>query len=327
MHPLVDLLLVAFVGVYAYRGYRRGIVREAFDLGGFVLGAVLALRLHAYAGAPFRWVGMGDGWASFLGGLILFVPVVVGAGFAANRVMRMPRFLFLPPRVNHVGGAALAAAWAFAFAVFFLVLLLVLPAPSVMPAVSRSLVGRTVLASGSPVYSSLESFAAGDARNLVIYLRQYFAQLQPTSTPPDERLSIRASDAINLAEGAERRVLDLVNRERSERGLALLRLNRPIREVARSHSADMYRRGYFAHVNADGLDPFDRIRAASINFSFAGENLALAPTIELVHQGLMNSPRHRDNILKEEFTHVGIGVYVGPSGMMVTQNFCSDCSA
>lgn len=319
-------MLVAFVGVYAYRGYRRGVVREAFDLAGFVLGAVLALRLHSYAGAPLRWLGMGDGWSSFLGGLLLFLPVVVGAGFAANRVMHKHRFLSLPTRGNNVGGAALAATWAFAFGVFFLVLLLVLPAPSVMPAVSRSLVGRTVLSSGSPVYSSLESFAAGDARNLVIYLRQYFTQLQPASTQPDGIIRIRASEDIGIAEGAESRVLQLINRERSERGLVLLRLHRPIREVARDHSADMYRRGYFAHVNPDGLDPFDRIRAAAINFSFAGENLALAPTVELVHQGLMNSPRHRDNILKEEFTHVGIGVHAGPSGMMVTQNFCSDCS-
>jgi uncharacterized protein YkwD len=92
----------------------------------------------------------------------------------------------------------------------------------------------------------------------------------------------------------------------------------------------MYLRGYFAHetpwcrmpVAGDScLDPFDRIRAAGIRYDVAGENLALAPSAAAAHQGLMDSPSHRANILSADYTSVGIAAVRGPYGLMVAQEF------
>jgi uncharacterized protein YkwD len=92
--------------------------------------------------------------------------------------------------------------------------------------------------------------------------------------------------------------------------------------VARAYSADMFARGYFSHLDPDGKSPFDRMRAGDVEFGTAGENLALAPTLKLAHQGLMNSPGHRANILKPEYRTVGIGIVDGGAyGLMVTQDF------
>jgi uncharacterized protein YkwD len=41
-------------------------------------------------------------------------------------------------------------------------------------------------------------------------------------------------------------------------------------------------------------------------YPLSGENIALAPTAELAHEGLMNSPAYRANILNPGFTRVGI---------------------
>jgi uncharacterized protein YkwD len=61
---------------------------------------------------------------------------------------------------------------------------------------------------------------------------------------------------------------------------------------------------------------------ARINYSAAGENLALAPTTEFAHDGLMNSPGHRANILNGQFRRVGIGVMDGGIyGKMFVQEF------
>ena len=61
---------------------------------------------------------------------------------------------------------------------------------------------------------------------------------------------------------------------------------------------------------------------AGIHFQAAGENLALAPNINLAHQGLMNSPGHRANILSPDFKKVGIGVIDGGIyGEMFVQEF------
>lgn len=120
----------------------------------------------------------------------------------------------------------------------------------------------------------------------------------------------------------EAQMLDMVNRERMKAGLSPLKSDPEMAVVARAHSKDMFARGYFAHVNPDGKDPFDRMKAAHIHFMAAGENLALAQTLEIAHTNLMNSPGHRANILNPAFGRLGIGILDGGFyGLMISQEF------
>ena len=76
------------------------------------------------------------------------------------------------------------------------------------------------------------------------------------------------------------------------------------------------------HDSPDGKSPFDRMRDAKIEFSKAGENLALAQTLEIAHINLMNSPGHRANILHPAFGRLGIGIVDGGFyGLMISQEF------
>ena len=105
-------------------------------------------------------------------------------------------------------------------------------------------------------------------------------------------------------------VLDLVNVERQNAGLAPLAWHDEAAEVAFAHSVDMDVRGYFEHTNPDGQQPWDRLSAAGVGWSTAGENIAMGyPTPESVMEAWMNSPGHRENILRESFTHLGVGVH------------------
>lgn len=120
----------------------------------------------------------------------------------------------------------------------------------------------------------------------------------------------------------EQDMLVLVNQERAKEGLPPLQMDSELTAVARNHSNDMFRRGYFSHNTPEGISPFDRIEAGGISYLIAGENLAHAPTLPIAHTGLMNSPGHRENILRPEFGRVGIGILDGGSrGLMITQNF------
>jgi uncharacterized protein YkwD len=120
----------------------------------------------------------------------------------------------------------------------------------------------------------------------------------------------------------EARMLDLVNRERTAAGLKPLAPDVELTSVARRHSTDMFARGYFAHDTPEGRDPFDRMRESDVRFVTAGENLALAPSVQVAHNGLMNSPGHRRNIMDPQFGRVGVGIMDGGlRGLMVTQNF------
>jgi uncharacterized protein YkwD len=120
----------------------------------------------------------------------------------------------------------------------------------------------------------------------------------------------------------EAEMLTLVNRERVAAGLKPLEADPELLPVARAHSVDMFARGYFSHYTPENKSPFDRINAAGVSFRTAGENLALAPTLTMAHNGLMNSPGHRANILRPQFGRVGIGIMDGGiRGLMITQNF------
>jgi uncharacterized protein YkwD len=120
----------------------------------------------------------------------------------------------------------------------------------------------------------------------------------------------------------EAQMLELVNRERITAGLTLLAADPELTEVARKHSIDMFARGYFSHYTPEKRSPFDRMSQSGVRYLTAGENLALAPTLNIAHNGLMNSPGHRANILRPQFGRVGIGVMDGGiRGLMVTQNF------
>ncbi len=123
---------------------------------------------------------------------------------------------------------------------------------------------------------------------------------------------------------AEERLLELLNEARRSAGLGVLVRDSIIDEVARQHSEDMLKRGYFAHETLEGVSPFDRMLQGGVRFRTAAENLAMAPNAEIAHQGLMDSPGHRANILNPEFTRVGIGaVKVAGLGRIFTQNFAS----
>lgn len=323
----IDAAFLVFVAFYAYRGFHRGLIREGLDLLGFVLGAALALRFYFIPAFAFRAVGMGRGWANLVGGTLLFLTFIFAAVVFSNRIHAATGDSSGLKSMK-IGGATLATLWSGIFAAFMLVVLTVIPSPvSAQRAVHRSFLGQTVLAADSPVYPALEHYARDEARNVLFYLRQYFAQLEPNKDEQleEEYFKLQPSSDVQIDEAAESAILSAVNKERASRGLKILKAHVEIQKVARLHSADMYNRGYFAHLNPDGKDPFQRMADGRVSFSYAGENLALAPTVTMVHQGLMNSPRHKENILKPEFTDLGIGVYKGPYGLMVTQNFCAGC--
>lgn len=120
----------------------------------------------------------------------------------------------------------------------------------------------------------------------------------------------------------EIRMLQLINEERKKAGLKAMTFDNKLAEVAVKHSSDMLKRGYFSHYTPEGKSPFDRMKKDRVRFIIAGENLALAQTLQSAHEGLMESPVHKANILHLSFGRVGIGILdAGVHGIMVTQNF------
>jgi uncharacterized protein YkwD len=122
---------------------------------------------------------------------------------------------------------------------------------------------------------------------------------------------------IGLA-AAGQTTLCLINRERTQRGLPQLRENALLNAASLEHSQDMVRRRYFEHTAPDGRDVGDRLRAigyARGASASAGENIAYgfgdASTPATIVRRWMDSPGHREDILRPAFTEIGIGVASG----------------
>lgn len=134
--------------------------------------------------------------------------------------------------------------------------------------------------------------------------------------------------AAGLAQSAlELEVLQRTNQVRQERGLRPLQWNALAYKAALGHARDMQERSFFAHQNPDGLGAAERMQAAGVLEVIVGENLASFegyPDPEIPQRALvgwMNSPGHRANLLKPEFTHLGVALVRQGRRVMVVQNF------
>jgi len=121
---------------------------------------------------------------------------------------------------------------------------------------------------------------------------------------------------------SETSLLTVINATRASHGLAPLRIDHRLQRTARSHSADMLRRQYFAHGAFTA-----RVRSSGAAGPVFGEDLAWGPmSASWVVTAWLNSPEHRRILLRPGFRRIGVGAYqgtfAGHSGaLVVTADF------
>jgi uncharacterized protein YkwD len=137
---------------------------------------------------------------------------------------------------------------------------------------------------------------------------------------PEPSTSATPAAPVTTPAGPEAEVLALVNAERAAVGCEALAADVELAAVARAHSEDMRDRGFFDHVNLDGLDPFERAEAAGV--TARAENIARGQQDATdVMAAWMDSSGHRANILDCGLTRLGISVASGGGGPWWTQLF------
>ncbi len=104
-------------------------------------------------------------------------------------------------------------------------------------------------------------------------------------------------------------LVKMANEERSAVGTSPLKVNSQLTKAAEMKARDMINNNYFAHWSPDGKSPWFWIEAAGYSYEYAGENLAMGfLDTKQVHNGWINSPTHRDNIINPNYEEVGIAV-------------------
>lgn len=111
------------------------------------------------------------------------------------------------------------------------------------------------------------------------------------------------------------KIIELTNQKRAEAGIPALSYNSKLAEAARKKGEHMLQYDYWAHVAPDGTEPWDFFINEGYKYRYAGENLArdFSNPSDVI-EAWMASPSHRENILSEKYTEIGVAVVEGSIG-------------
>ena len=135
-------------------------------------------------------------------------------------------------------------------------------------------------------------------------------------------ISLNAKD-MNEYENA---IAAMINNVRAANGINALAADNTLNSVAGIRSQDLIDRNYFSHYTPEGTNVFNVMKDNGVSYSYAGENLAQsapasAGTVEGFLNAWMNSQTHKDNILRAQYTRIGVSMAEIDSRRVVTTVF------
>ena len=321
----IDLTILIVLLFYSFEGYALGFYVAFLDLISFISSFALGLVLYGFIGKVLIHVfSMPNGFANAIGFFVVaFFSEILINFLLKHLVLVLPFFTEFSSsqpayikRINNFLGIIPAIFSGLLLIAFILTMIIILPlSPFLKHSVSSSKIGSALVTNTQGFASDLNNVFGGAVNETLAFLT-----VEPKSNQIVS-LNFRTSN-FTIDETAEGKMFSMVNQERTSRGISALASWGKLTNLARAHCEDMLERGYFSHYTPEGLSPFDRMAQADITFSYAGENLALAPNVDLAMNGLMQSPGHRENILSTNFQRIGIGVIDGGIyGEMFCQEF------
>lgn len=155
----------------------------------------------------------------------------------------------------------------------------------------------------------------------VAWLGVFVAQTAPMALAAETASVTVQSASISTSE-----ITQLTNNLRQVAGLAPLSTNGLLARAAQMKAQDMAAKSYFDHANPEGQRLAYWLATVGYGYQMAGENLAVGyETAAGAMNGWKNSPTHYANIVKPEYTEIGIGVasgiYQGKPVVFVVQHF------
>ena len=160
--------------------------------------------------------------------------------------------------------------------------------------------------------------------------RKYVRAIYPSSSGSSNSGTGGSSSSGNTSSSTEtsnmnsdeKEVFDLINKQRTNNGLAALKNDSEVQRVARIKAQDMVDNNYFSHTSPTYGSPFDMLKSFKISYKTAGENIAGNSSNSSAVTAWMNSSGHKANILNSNFNYTGIGVVSSPKyGKMYLQLF------
>lgn len=313
----IDLLIVIILFYFATEAWRHGFWVILADFIAFLGSLILSLRFYKYLADILEAnFSLASSVSNALGFLISAILIESVLGFVLGHLIyklpdklrkhKLSKFIGIIPGIGE--GIILVS--------FLLTLVVALPVrPQIKSDVTESRIGSFLVEKTTGIEKSINEVFGGVIEDSLTYFT-----IKP-NTNESVPLDI-AKIELSIDEVSEKALFDKVNEERRKLAIPELIWSPEAVAPARDHAKDMWERRYFSHYSPEGEDVGDRLKKHSVPYTFAGENLALAPTVNTAHTGLMNSEGHRANILEPNFKKLGIGVVDnGIYGKMFVQVF------
>ena len=123
---------------------------------------------------------------------------------------------------------------------------------------------------------------------------------------------------------AEATLFQLMNGARVNNGRRAVQQHSTLVSLARWRSKDQVDRDYFSHtIKGTNSLVYHWYDLNGLQYSWAGENIGWnngysdEDSPVAIHEGFMNSPGHRANVLDPSFTHGGVGAYAKDNVMFL----------
>jgi uncharacterized protein YkwD len=187
---------------------------------------------------------------------------------------------------------------------------------------------RFVITKTTPFLLTVMAFChVGSSQSLVPANSAHLAAERSVERSHAAAAATSASPSVDDASAIERRAFERTNEERVKSGLSPLVWDAELCRMARIHSENMARMGFFGHETPEGLRLKERARSMGIvHFRVIAENIAYNKGYQdpgaFAVERWMISAGHRANILYVGFQASAIGSYVSADGSVyLTQVF------
>ena len=312
---------IIVVGItFVVVGWRRGLLREAIDLGLLVFGSLIVFRLSPVLGTIVS--GMANipyEVGRVLAGVFVFVGLVVGAILVGRIVASTMRVVPGVTTLDKLGGAAIGLGFAFVVTVLGTTLLVASPLPDGVrspfaEAVEASPVGSSLIDASGVARPIVAVITGDELYGAVIAVREAVGERLIAGTIPIPFPSVDGVD-LSPSQTLAQKVFDDVNRERISAGIDPLAWSPDLALVSVSRASNVYQSG----VLALDAELSAALAAAGVPGTIHTDMVVMAASADGLVEAITTASAYDATITDPTFRKAGVGVVDGPYGLVAVQ--------
>ncbi len=317
----LDVFLYISIIYVLVKGWKKGFLINFYYCLTLVIGIALSFRYSDFVGNFIQgWLNSKNQVSEVIAGTVIFLGVLTISSILISFFSRKERNTPLD-----FGSSFFGSVFSFFWInlVFSLVLnlgnLFILPTPVEKISQESKLVSFYVNPTSFP-QDILSRIAGTDI------LKSLNKITQLTGSPSHVNGCLEIEKALDrdviLKPDLALEFISIVNNHRYDLSLDHLENRQSLSDVAEEYAHRMYTEGFFCHQDPlNSSEAKERLENNNINFNSIGENLVLAASLDLAHESILRSPKHKETMESSSYRYIGIGVVEGPLGLIVVQLF------